>query len=127
MLYSKETTRPIEQVLKRLETAAGENQFSVLAVHDLKAKMNAKGVAFAPQCQVVEVCNPVQAGQALTADLSISTVLPCRISVYQEAGKVRVSTIKPTALLAMFNRPDLQRVAQDVERTILRIVDAACD
>jgi uncharacterized protein (DUF302 family) len=58
--------------------------------------------------------------------MGISTALPCRISVYEEAGKVKVATIKPTAMLAMFDQPDLASVAREVEETVERIIDAAC-
>ena len=41
---------------------------------------------------------------------------------YEEGGKTILTTLKPIALLAMFNVPQLQGVAQDVEKSILPIV-----
>jgi uncharacterized protein (DUF302 family) len=54
--------------------------------------------------------------------MSISTALPCRISVYEENGKTVLATLKPTTLLAMFNAPHLEGVAQEVEDTIVKIM-----
>ena len=63
----------------------------------------------------------------LETDMAISNALPCRISVYEEAGKVKVSTLKPTAILGLFGRPELESVAQEVEDTMVCIIDAACE
>ena len=73
-----------------------------------------------------EILNQNAYKKVLETDMSISTVLPCRISVYEEGGKVKVATVKPTAMLSIFDRPELDPVAQDVEETMLRIIDAAC-
>ena len=49
----------------------------------------------------------------------------CRVSLYEEGGKTILATLKPTALLAMFNVPQLEGVAQDVEKSILQIMKEA--
>jgi uncharacterized protein (DUF302 family) len=95
-------------------------------VHDLKATMAKKGVAFARECWIFEVCNPYQAKKVLEANLEISTALPCRISVYKEAGVTKLATIKPTAMIALYSNPELKQVAEEVERALERIMgDAA--
>jgi uncharacterized protein (DUF302 family) len=88
--------------------------------------MGAKGVDFACECQVMEVCNPHKAKEVLEENMSISTALPCRISVYEEDSKVKVATIRPTMLLNLFDSPELQAVAREVEDTLVRIIDTAC-
>ena len=126
MIYIKETEGPVASVVERLEKASAENKFGVLGVHNLKEKMGAKGVDFAYECQVMEVCNPVKAKEVLEGNMSISTVLPCRISVYEEDDVVKVATIRPTMLLNLLDTPELQDVAKEVEDTLIRIIDAAC-
>ena len=60
--------------------------------------------------------------------MSVSTALPCRISLYGEGGKTVLVTLKPTTLLAMFNTRQLEGVAQEVEDTIVKIMkEAASD
>ncbi|MEZ6050924.1 MAG: DUF302 domain-containing protein [Planctomycetaceae bacterium] len=127
MLYEKQARGTVDEVVARIEAAAAANQFGVLGIHDLKQKMNAKGLDFGPECRVLEVCNPGKAKTVLESDMSISNALPCRISVYEEGGAVKVSTLKPTQLLALFNRPELDTVANDVEDALLRIIDTACE
>ena len=126
MLYVKETAGSVRGVAERIEKAAADNKFGVLGVHNLKEKMVAKGVDFQVECLIVEVCNPVKAKSVLEANMEISTALPCRISVYEDAGKVKVATLKPTELLRLFGNPELAPVAREVEETIIRIIDKAC-
>lgn len=57
--------------------------------------------------------------------MSVSTALPCRISIYEEGGKTILATLKPTTLLALFDTPQLKDVAQEVEDTIARIMTEA--
>jgi uncharacterized protein (DUF302 family) len=57
--------------------------------------------------------------------MSISTTLPCWISIYHEGGKAMLGILKPTTLLAMFNTPQLEGVAQQVEDAIVKIMKEA--
>jgi uncharacterized protein (DUF302 family) len=126
MLHIVESTKPLAELTRDLEQAVAQHKFGVLYVHDLKAKMAEKGVPFAHECRIFEVCNPQQAKKVLEANLQISTVLPCRISVYEDGKTTKLATIKPTAMIALFATPALQAVAEEVEATLSAIMaDAA--
>ncbi len=126
MFYVKKAKGTVHDVGEKLTAAVAANKLGVIATHDLRQKMADKGVDFRGQCLIFEVCNPVQAKRVLEANPQISTVLPCRISVYEEGETVKVATVKPTALLEMFGKSDLSEVAQEVEQAIIRVIDAAC-
>ena len=125
MLHIVESVKPLDRVAQDLEAAVTRHQFGVLGVHDLKAKMAEKGVPFARECRIFEVCNPHQAKKVLEANLEISTALPCRISVYEEGGTTKLATIKPTAMIALYRNPELKQVVEDVERALERIMAEA--
>ena len=108
-----------------LHSAVEANRFGVLHVHDLKETMAKKGVEFAHECLIFEVCQPQQAKKVLDENMSVSAALPCRISIYEEGGKTILATLKPTTLLAMFNTPQLEGVAKEVEDTIVKIMKEA--
>jgi uncharacterized protein (DUF302 family) len=57
--------------------------------------------------------------------MSISTALPCRIAVYEEAGKVTLATLLPTQVLGLLTSADLTSVARDVEAAIIAMMDEA--
>ncbi|MDA8137603.1 MAG: DUF302 domain-containing protein [Desulfobacteraceae bacterium] len=125
MLTKLPTEKSVSEVADALQAAVQANHFGVMQVHNLKESMTKKGVAFARECLIFEVCQPQQAKKVLDENMSISTALPCRISVYEEGGKTILATLKPSVLLAMFNVPQLKEVAQEVETTILKIMKEA--
>ena len=126
MLVKLSTDKTVSEAAAALQIAVQANHFGVMQVHNLKETMTKKGVNFARECLIFEVCQPQQAKKVLDENMSISTALPCRISIYEEGGKTVLATLKPTTLLAMFNTPQLKGVAQEVEDTIVRIMkDAA--
>lgn len=125
MLYIVNSRKKIEDVGKALEESARRNGFGVLAIHDLRQKMKEKGVEFNRPCLIYEVCNPRQAKEVLEENLEISTALPCRISAYEEGGVVKLATIKPTAMIAMYEAKGIKHVAEEVETVIKKIMDEA--
>ena len=125
MLVKLSTDKTGSEAAAALQSAVQANHFGVMQVHNLKETMTKKGVEFARECLIFEVCQPQQAKKVLDQNMSISTALPCRISIYEEGGKTILATLKPTTLLAMFKTPQLEGVAQQVEETILKIMTAA--
>lgn len=127
MFYIKETHCSVDQAVEKLTAAVTAHKFGVLGTINLKDKMTSKGVAFGPECRILEVCNPEQAKKVLETNMLVATVLPCRICVFEDDGKVKVATLKPTAVMGHFDSPDLAPVASDVEATLVRIIDEVCE
>jgi len=125
MLVKVLTDKTVTETATALQAAVQANHFGVMQVHNLKETMEKKGVEFARECLIFEVCQPQQAKKVLDQDMSVSTALPCRISIYEERGKTILVTLKPTTLLAMFNTPQLKGVAQEVEDTLVKIMREA--
>ena len=125
MLYTVESDKDLEKVCVDLQEAVARRKFGVLHVHNLKETMAKKNVEFGRECRIFEVCNPHQARKVLEASMEISTALPCRISVYEEGGKVRLATLKPTALIEVFGQAGLEEVAVEVEQAIVAMMDEA--
>jgi uncharacterized protein (DUF302 family) len=125
MLVKLSTDKTVSEAAAALQAAVQANRFGVMQVHNLKETMTKKGVEFARECLIFEVCQPQQAKKVLDQNMSISTALPCRISLYEEGGKTILAALKPTILLAMFNSPQLEGVALEVEDTIVKIMKEA--
>src|SRR5512140_408527 len=125
MIVKLSADKTVRETAAALEAAVQANHFGVMQVHNLKETMAKKSVEFARECLIFEVCQPQQAKKVLEQNMSVSTALPCRISIYEEGGKTILATLKPTTLLAMFNTPQLEGVAQEVEDTIVKIMKEA--
>jgi uncharacterized protein (DUF302 family) len=126
MYYIVESSKTFEQAAIDLEAAVKRHEFGVLHIHDLGTTLRSKGIAFAENCKVFEVCNPGQAGKVLSTDMRLNMALPCRISVYTEHGKTLIGMIKPVPMLAALSQnASLVKVAQEVEAKTRQMMDEA--
>jgi uncharacterized protein (DUF302 family) len=126
MYYIADTDKSFEQACMDLESSVTRNDFSVLHVHDLGKTLRAKGMTFVQQCKIFEVCNPRHAANVLANDMRLNMVLPCRISVYTDQGKTKIGIIKPAQMLsALSDHPSLIQIAEEVESSIIQMVDQA--
>ena len=126
MIYQIEADASLDEIETRLQDSAVKHHFGIIAVHDLKAILKAKGVDLDMECRIYEVCNPQQAKKVLEADGAISTALPCRISLYGAPGHYRLTTMLPTEMMKGFNNPSVEPVAREVEGVIVQMMkDAA--
>ena len=126
MYYIMETSKSFTEASADLETAVKNHGFGVLHIHDLGTTLRSKGIAFEEECKVFEVCNPAQAAKVLTVDMRLNMALPCRISVFTEAGKTKIGLIKPMQMLAALSQdPALLEVAKEVEEKTIQMVDDA--
>jgi uncharacterized protein (DUF302 family) len=127
MLFRLSVAKTVDEVEDALTEAVKAHHFGVLQVHDLTEAMHRKGLDFPRQCRIVEICQPQQAKKVLEQNMSVSVALPCRISIYEEAGNTVLATMRPTKLLAMFDTPQLADVAREVEDTIVAIMREAAE
>jgi uncharacterized protein (DUF302 family) len=112
-------SRQLEQTIPKVELAA-------LASHDLKARLLAKQIELNAECRIVEAGNPSMVMGLLAVDMTLSAVLPCRISVYEESGKVRVAMLRPTAVIKALGKVQLLPAAESLESALLGAIDNVC-
>ena len=126
MYYIIDTDKTFNQAAADLEAAVLRNGFGVMHVHDLGTTLRSKGIAFAEDCKIFEVCNPAQAAKVLSTDMRLNMALPCRISVYTEAGQTKIGLIKPVQMLsALSDEAALVIVAKEVEEKTIKMVNEA--
>ncbi len=119
------TSKPIDEACTALEKAVAEHRFGILHVHNVREALSKKGVPFDRDVRIFDVCNPQRAKQVLEKNPLMAAALPCAISVFSEAGKTTFAFIRPTVMLSLFGAADLDPVAEEVERTVKEIVEAA--
>jgi uncharacterized protein (DUF302 family) len=127
MLLSTETSKSLARIREDLPKACAAHGFGVLGTIDLEERLREKGVVLGSPAVVFEVCNPHQAKRVLDLEPSLSTMLPCRISVYARPDRsVHLATIAPTALVGLLPRAaGLAPVAREVEESLAAILRAA--
>lgn len=126
MKYVVETQKSVNQAEADLCAAVQRHKFGVLHIHDLQETMKKKGVDFENACRILEICNPKSAKEVLTADMDMNFALPCRVSVYSDHGKTKIGMIKPADMLkSLSDSPVLARVAEEVEESMIKIIEEA--
>lgn len=126
MYYIVNSDKSFKQASDDLDAAVKRNGFGVLHIHDLGETLRSKGVEFAEQCRVFEVCNPKQAAKVMSADMRLNMALPCRISVFTDKGLTKIGLIKPAQMLSsLSDDKTLGEIAIEVENATIKMVDEA--
>ncbi len=120
-----ESSKPIDAACHALERAVAAHHFGILHVHNVRQTLADKGVRFDREVRIYDVCNPQRAKQVLDQNPLMSAALPCAISVFTEGAKTKLAFIRPTVMLGLFGAAGLEGVAEEVERAVKDIVDAA--
>jgi len=123
MIHTQRSAHSPDEIDQRLRDAAARHKFGVLHVHDLKQTLHSKGIEIELECRVFDVCNPQAASLALGHDMNVSTVLPCRISVYGDAAGSTIATVLPKDLLGATGLDGVDKLAGEIQREILAIID----
>ncbi len=125
MIYSVESSKSLAEVDQALREAAQRHKFGVLNVLDIKQTLSNKGIELGRECRVYDVCNPQAASTALRHDMNVSSVLPCRISVFRDGPSTTLATVKPTDLLQATGLSGVEQLASEVEREVIAIMNEA--
>lgn len=123
MTHTKHSLQSLDQLDVRLREAAARHKFEVLHVHDLEQTLRSKGIELGSACRIYDVCNPQAASKALRTEMAVSTVLPCRISIFSDRQRSTIATVKPTDLLRATGLTGVEPLAEEVERELLAIID----
>jgi uncharacterized protein (DUF302 family) len=125
-LMTVRTSRPYESVLSSAGPTISTFKYGLLHSYNLTKTLQSKGQDFSQPVSVLEVCKPAHAKTVLTANVEISSALPCRINVWQDVAnnETVLQTIRPSILIGMYNEPELANVAQEVQGDLFSIMHA---
>ncbi|MBI4081021.1 MAG: DUF302 domain-containing protein, partial [Candidatus Lambdaproteobacteria bacterium] len=88
----------------------------------LKAKLDKDFTKYV----ILGACNPPLAFRALSAVPEVGLLLPCNVTVYEEAGSGNtiVSAMDPEAMVELTGRRELAPVAQEARTKLLAALEA---
>ena len=122
LAYTKSSDQPFETVADNIEKNSAENQFRVLAVHNVQETLAEKGFERGP-LKIIEVCNAGFAHKALQKDVDVAMFMPCRFTVYTENDKTMVTLARPSMIADMLPGKGLEELAQTVETTLMKVLE----
>ncbi|CAM3535475.1 DUF302 domain-containing protein [Arcobacter aquimarinus] len=122
MQYIEVSNKSVQEVVEKIKEVCPKHKFGVQHIHNVKENLKTKGIDFKNECQIVDICNPFIAEQFLSIDMSLSIIMPCKISVYSENGQTNIAMNSLVQLVDDIN-PDMIETAQKVQEQILQIID----
>lgn len=122
MQYIEISTKSVQEIVDSIKEVATKYKFGVQHIHNIKETLKSKGVTLENECQILDICNPTYAQKILSEDMSVSIILPCKISVYTQDGETLIAMNSLVQLMDDIN-PDLIDLAQEIQEELLKIID----
>ena len=122
MQYIETTNKSVQEVVDAIKEIVPKHKFGVQHVHNVGETLKSKGIDLENECQIVDICNPIIAQKFLSEDMSLSIIMPCKISVYTQDGDTLIAMNSLVQLVDDIN-PDLIDYAQEVQLQLLQIID----
>lgn len=121
--HTVKTQKSIDNAITDLTKNLKEIGFGVLETLDFKKILTEKGLEFADNYKLMEVCNPHLAKQVLEANPDLGLLLPCTIAVYQKDSENFISLARPTSLLSMVSDDNLKISGEEIENGLIKIIE----
>ena len=121
--HTVKTQKSVDDTVSDLTEGLKEIGFGVLETLDFKKILEEKGVEFAENYRLMEVCNPSLAKQVLEANPDLGLLLPCTIAVYQKDNENYISLARPTSLLSMVSDNSLKFSGEEIEDNLIKIIE----
>jgi len=104
-----------------------DNKWGVLSVIDVTKILAEKLKVEFDDYVILDVCNPVLAHRGLTINKQAGLILPCKIVVYSDKGRTKVSLYRPTVALSTASSlpgyDKLNTLANESEDALKKIID----
>lgn len=120
----KQINYPFTDAVTKTKAALSEEGFGILTEIDVRATLKKKLNADWDNYVILGACNPPFAFQALQAEKEIGLLLPCNVIVYEDAGKVFASAIRPTVAMGRIKNPALVDIAKEVEDKLTKAINS---
>ena len=120
----RDSNYSLEQTVENVKTAFSAANMRIVRTGPLEAGLVDKG-SENPRQYIVDACDFNFLNRALAVDPRVGLFLPCRIVISEHAGKVRVQTINPKRLSAIFNNSELNEMCEQMYKIYSDLLDLA--
>jgi uncharacterized protein (DUF302 family) len=121
------TTAPYEKVIETLTEVIKDNDFGVVAVHDMKETYKKKNLQISDdfEYRIIQICNAPKSHNALnTMSFDMGVMMPKSIIVAREGEKTSLRFMKMKAWMVsmMFPELDIVPISKKVSEIITKMV-----
>ncbi len=123
--FSKTVTDDFDTTVSSVTEELKKEGFGILTEIDVKETLKKKLDVDFRKYKILGACNPHFAHQALLAEATIGTMLPCNVIVQEHGnGKVEVSAIDPVASMMAVKNDALVHTAAQVREKLRRVIES---
>jgi uncharacterized protein (DUF302 family) len=123
--FGKTVNLSFAQATEAVTQALAREGFGVLTEIDVAATLKKKLGIERPPYKILGACNPQFAARALEMEPQIGALLPCNVTVRQDAGGATVvEFMDPNAVLGLVGRPEIAPIAAEVRARLERVLRA---
>jgi uncharacterized protein (DUF302 family) len=122
--FSKTVNDDFDTAIEKVTGELKKEGFGVLTQIDVQDTLKKKLDVDFRKYKILGACNPHFAHEALLAEDTIGTMLPCNVIVQErDNGKVEVSAVDPVASMIAIKNDTLGDVAMLVREKLSRVID----
>jgi uncharacterized protein (DUF302 family) len=96
---SETSLQPIEKIADNFPAACEKFQFALLQTYVYHDIVKSKGFPIQRKVYIYEICQASVAAEMLTVHPEFSLFMPCKIAVYEDEGRIVISTTNMDLLL----------------------------
>jgi len=124
MFYELTTKRTLDDVINSLQELAPEEGFSILHQYDFFTILEGKGFPIEAKVWTFELCRASMASKMLKEFPIFSTMMPCRISVYEDSGTTHIATMNMMPMIEMIKEDaELYDEAKDLYDQLMNLME----
>ena len=123
--FSKTINSNFDDAVQKVTEALKVEGFGVLTEIDVKATLKKKLDVDFKNYKILGACNPPFAYKALQAEDKIGTMLPCNVTVIEQAdGNIEVAAVDPISSMQAVQNESLGGVASEVQSKLKKVIDS---
>lgn len=125
--FTKELNMQFEEALEKVFKELKKAELGVWSIIDLKEKFKERlGINF-KKYVILGTSHPLNAYNCVNAEENIGLMMPYNVILYEKDKKTVLSVIKPTAITAMSDNEDLEKIASEMDKMLKKVFDSVMD
>lgn len=124
LMIESDSPYDLQTTIDNIKRSAAGKNFRIIRVQELDNGLVEEGKENKSQ-MVIYFCNFQLLNEALAIDTRVGLFLPCRITVVETAGKVKVMAINPKRLSYLFNNDELDKLCIQMYDTYVEMIEEA--
>lgn len=130
LIYTESATLIVDSpydmktTIENIKRAVGSNNYIFIREQPLSYGLVPEGEED-PRQRIIYFCNFNQMNEAITTDPRVGLFLPCRITVVEQDGKVKMMAVNPKRLSAIFNNSELNEMCDEMTKRYMAIMEEA--